>query len=325
MDNEQGAPRPLLDPDWADLASTSATTQPRVGKLDHLTRKAIVNVASVPQRSPFRYPGGKTWLIPHVRQWLRSFDERPRLLVEPFAGGAIVSLTAVMENLVDRALMVELDSGVCAVWKAILEGDAIWLADAVEGFDISEVNVRRLLESQPRMVRDLALQTLVRNRVGRGGILAPGAGIVKRGENGHGLRSRWYPATLSRRIRAIAAVRDRLEVICDDGLEHIEPYGDDRRVVFFIDPPYTVAGRRLYTHNRVDHCRLFALTSNIKGDFLMTYDDSPMIARLAAEHSLQVGRVPMKTTHHDEKLELLVGRDLGWLTGGPDASKASAP
>src|SRR5260370_34987117 len=30
----------------------------------------IVNVASVPQRSPFRYPGGKTWLVPHVRRWL---------------------------------------------------------------------------------------------------------------------------------------------------------------------------------------------------------------------------------------------------------------
>lgn len=29
-----------------------------------------VNVASVPQRSPFRYPGGKTWLVPYVRDWL---------------------------------------------------------------------------------------------------------------------------------------------------------------------------------------------------------------------------------------------------------------
>ena len=31
-----------------------------------------VNVASVPQRSPFRYPGGKTWLVPHIRRWLGS-------------------------------------------------------------------------------------------------------------------------------------------------------------------------------------------------------------------------------------------------------------
>lgn len=28
----------------------------------------VVNVASVPQRSPFRYPGGKTWLVPVVRK-----------------------------------------------------------------------------------------------------------------------------------------------------------------------------------------------------------------------------------------------------------------
>ena len=35
-------------------------------------RQAIINVASVPQRSPFRYPGGKTWLIPTVRQWLKQ-------------------------------------------------------------------------------------------------------------------------------------------------------------------------------------------------------------------------------------------------------------
>jgi hypothetical protein len=34
-----------------------------------------VNVASVPQRSPFRYPGGKTWLIPYIRSWLASTYE----------------------------------------------------------------------------------------------------------------------------------------------------------------------------------------------------------------------------------------------------------
>jgi len=29
-----------------------------------------VNVASVPQRSPFRYPGGKTWFVPTFRRWM---------------------------------------------------------------------------------------------------------------------------------------------------------------------------------------------------------------------------------------------------------------
>src|SRR5215475_1839398 len=51
-----------------------------------------VNVASVPQRSPFRYPGGKTWLVPYIRSWLASRGGRASLLIEPFAGGGIVGL-----------------------------------------------------------------------------------------------------------------------------------------------------------------------------------------------------------------------------------------
>ena len=54
-----------------------------------------VNVASVPQRSPFRYPGGKTWLIPYIRSWLASKQPGIGVLVEPFAGGGIVGLTTV--------------------------------------------------------------------------------------------------------------------------------------------------------------------------------------------------------------------------------------
>ncbi len=32
----------------------------------------VVNVATVPHRSPFRYPGGKTWLVPRVPDLLRG-------------------------------------------------------------------------------------------------------------------------------------------------------------------------------------------------------------------------------------------------------------
>jgi len=32
--------------------------------------KAVTNVAQVKHLSPFRYPGGKTWLVPETRKWL---------------------------------------------------------------------------------------------------------------------------------------------------------------------------------------------------------------------------------------------------------------
>ena len=41
----------------------------------------VVNVASVPHRSPFRYPGGKTWLVPRIRQ---QGEHRERHRVLPF-------------------------------------------------------------------------------------------------------------------------------------------------------------------------------------------------------------------------------------------------
>jgi len=43
----------------------------------------MVNVASVPHRSPFRYAGGKTWLIPCIRRWLAGVQPEPGHLVEP--------------------------------------------------------------------------------------------------------------------------------------------------------------------------------------------------------------------------------------------------
>src|SRR5438094_10659104 len=91
----------------------------------------VVNVASVPQRSPFRYPGGKTWLVPLFRRWVRSLGFKPAYLIEPFAGGGIISLTALFENLVERALMVELDGQIAAVWKAIVDGEGEWLANRI--------------------------------------------------------------------------------------------------------------------------------------------------------------------------------------------------
>ena len=271
-----------------------------------------VNVASVPQRSPLRYPGGKTWLVPHVRDWLGRM-QRPRLLVEPFAGGGIVSLTAVMEGFVDDCLLVERDPDVAAFWLAALHHGPE-LIERVLDFAPSREEVERLMLAEPRSVVDHGFRTLVLNRTRRGGVLAPGAALTRNGENGAGVSSRWYPLTLARRLQSICACAHRISIHEGDGIETIASITrEEEGVVFFVDPPYTAtggkrAGSRLYAYNDVDHASLFSLLDGGAADFLMTYDRSPQVEELIARHGFSAVEVLMKNGHHNVLPELVITR-----------------
>lgn len=279
----------------------------------------IVNVASVPQRSPFRYPGGKTWLVPRVRQWLRSLPSQPKKFIEPFAGGAITGLTVAFENLADSVILVEKDEQVAAVWQTIINTDdgAEWLANKIINFKLTPESAKTLISFQANSPRDLAFKTIIQNRVSHGGILADGAGIIKNGEKGKGILSRWYPATLKRRILDISKFKEDLKFIKGDGFPVIKKYLDTPDVVFFVDPPYTAskkkAGTRLYKYHQLDHEKLFDVMSKVKGDFLMTYDDADEVRALALKHRFETRLVAMNNTHHAVMLELLIGRDLSWV------------
>ena len=280
-------------------------------------RDKPTNVASVPQRSPFRYPGGKTWLVPKFRQWMKALKTPVPLLIEPFAGGGIISLTAAFENLASQIVMVELDEQVAAVWQAIFEGDAQWLADQIRIFELNGDSVKKVLEKKPGSLREKAFQTLLKNRTAHGGILAHGAGIIKNGENGKGLHSRWYPATIAKRIKAIESVASKVRFIHGDGFGVMEQFQKRADAVFFIDPPYTAggkrAGSRLYRHFEIDHERLFALCKEIRGDFLMTYDNAAEVRQLAEKYCFETKLVSMKNTHHTKLDEILIGKNLAWL------------
>lgn len=272
-----------------------------------------INVSSVPQRSPFRYPGGKTWLVPYIRDWLLSKKNRPSRLIEPFAGGAIVSLTTAFEGLARHVIFAELDASVASVWRVVLNGQAEWLAKQILEFDLTLENVMAVLSQNTAELREKAFQTILRNRVQRGGILADGAGLIKTGENGRGLNSRWYPDTLARRIREINQQKDRMSFVEGNGFDLIEEHKADADAAFYIDPPYTVAAKRLYKVWQIDHARLFSAMAACQGDFLMSYDNTAEIVALAAKHGFESKPIAMKSTHHAKMTELLIGKDLSWL------------
>ena len=276
-----------------------------------------VNPASVPHRSPFRYPGGKTWLIPRIRTWLRSLPAKPETFVEPFAGGAIVGLTVAFEKLANRVHLVELDEAVASVWQTIFSDDNGWLRERILTFQMRLDNVQATMKEPHTSSRELAFKTILKNRTYHGGILAAGSSPIKNGESGRGIGSRWYAKTLSDRIRDLYEIQDIVTIVHGDGISKLMPYVSDARSAIFLDPPYTAggknAGKRLYTHSIIDHDQLFAITESLTGDYLMTYDNAPEIALRARRHNMQTRTVSMKNTHHSVMSELLIGRDLSWI------------
>ena len=272
---------------------------------------AAANVSSVPKRSPLRYPGGKTWLIPHVRAWFTDMDSRPKLLVEPFCGGATVTLTAVAEKLVNHCLMAELDRDVAAFWHAALRHGAE-LREKVKRLEPTTEAVGAVVDSEPSGVVERGFRTLVLNRMRRGGILAPGAALLRAGEDGRGLSSRWYSDTLIDRLTQISTYAGQITFCEADGMQLLEIFAPREETAIFVDPPYTAggkrAGSRLYAHHEIDHARLFALLADGQAEFMMTYDPAPEVIALTEQHGFTAVEVTMKNVHHARVPELVITR-----------------
>ena len=282
-------------------------------EIDNSPHKHVVNVASVPQRSPFRYPGGKTWLVPTARKWFSMANDKAEL-IEVFAGGGIIGLTAAAEHYFSKVTMVELDSDVAAVWQTIFsESDVTWLVDRIKNFELNVDNVKEAISLADTGTKERAFSTIIRNRTNHGGILAKGSGMIKSGEAGKGLSSRWYPETIIHRIEDAHNLRDCINFMQMDAFKVLEQRKNEKNAFFFIDPPYTVAGRRLYNLFNVDHRKIFEIASQIKGHFLLTYDDAEEVRSWADEFGLFYRTIPMQTTHLIKKNELLISDNFDWL------------
>ena len=267
--------------------------------------------------SPFRYPGGKTWLMPSIRRWLTEMKSKPTHFIEPFAGGAGIGLSVAAEKLAEHVTLIERDDQVAAVWRTILYRDWEWLVERITRFEVTSESVQTELAKQPQSLEEKAFQALLRNRVSRGGILAPGAGILRKGEDDKGLSSRWYPETLKRRILGIVRLRGHITFLEGDGIEALRERANWPGTASFIDPPYTAggkrAGSRLYRYHVLDHEELFQTVGTLKGDFLMTYSTDQQVYGLAQRYRFETKEVTMQNAHHTSMSELLISRRLDWV------------
>lgn len=225
-----------------------------------------------------------------------------------------MTLTAVMEKLVDQAVMIENDRNVAAFWHAALN-DSEALVKEILTLEPTIELLREWEITYPASEVEHGFRTLVHNRTRRAGILANGAAYMRNGENGKGLLSRWYPETLANRLTDIQRHSSSITFVEGDGTRILPLllYGRGSNAAVFLDPPYTLgkkrAGTRLYTNSEIDCVSLFETLAKSTCHFLVTYDACPEIIRLVNHYDFSAVYVEMQNAHHVRRPELVITRE----------------
>ena len=133
---------------------------------------------------------------------------------------------------------------VAAVWQTILSDDRDWLINRIRTFALTGRSRPRGAGGPPVLDSSTSLPDHLAQPHQPRWYLERRAGRIRNGDNRKGFGSRWYPETLATRIAAIGAIRDRITFVHGDGLHALCSACDDPSLVSFVDPPYTVAGKK---------------------------------------------------------------------------------
>lgn len=247
--------------------------------------------------SPLRYPGAKRRLFKNISTFLESSGIRPGLFVEPFAGGAGVSLQLLGSGMTEKVALGDLDPLVASFWK-VLFFDTEWLLNQLEDLEVSVDTWKRFKGSEYDSDRKRALACLFLNRTSFSGILAAGAGPIGGYEqrSDYKIDCRFNRKMLARRIRLISTYRDRIDFVdCLDWKETTLRAMEHKKdsLFFYFDPPFFRKAHRLYRHyfEDADHKKLRDFLCTFRGDWLLSYDDAESFRKLYDGPSFQYSDV----------------------------------
>lgn len=247
----------------------------------------------------------------------------PEVWLEPFAGGAGAALKMLADDAVPEAWIVERNPAVAAFWRALAGPEAADLVARVESttptldcFLEARECVATALDGERMERLDLAYAAFVVNRCSRSGMILPNVGPIggKAQQGRHTVASRFHPGRLAERLRAAAALTDRLRVFEGDGITYIEDLADSGiadEVFVFVDPPYIEVGNGLYAEGMglADHQRLAAALNECPSPWVLTYDVHAAVPDLYSEHSIREFAIPHTAHRSRVDTELLVMPD----------------
>lgn len=231
--------------------------------------------------SPLRYPGGKSKIAPLIRLIIEKNGGPNTTYIEPFAGGAGVALSLLIEGAVNQIVINDYDKAIYSFWRALKESPQE-LIELIKHTPLTIEEWRHQKDiystQNKRFSIELGFSAFYLNRTNRSGILSAGpiGGYSQTGN--YSLDVRFNRETLIKRIQEIAQYRSQIVVYNKEIRSFISgviPKYQDNAFVYF-DPPYYENGQRLYKNffSPCDHADIARnIIDGVECPWVITYDD----------------------------------------------------
>lgn len=188
---------------------------------------------------------------------------------------------------VDRVIINDIDPAIFSFWRAVLNtSDQFCQLLHDTPITVEEWHRQSAIWKDGPSQGELKLgfATYFLNRTNRSGIIA-GAGPI----GGYSQSGNWkIDARLVKEkqianLKRLARNADRIEVSNEDAIPFIERSAGAENALLYLDPPYFVKGRKLYTnfYEADDHAAIASLMVKHRGArWVVSYDDVPEIRAL---------------------------------------------
>jgi len=241
--------------------------------------------------TPLRYPGGKARFAPLIAGVIADNDLTGGHYLEPYAGGAGVALSLLVDGVVEHVHINDADPAIADFWRAATEqSDQLVAMVASEPIDMDAWHHWRsvMLGNVPGSDLERGFATLFMNRTNRSGILKGGVIGGKAQAGDYKINARFMREELCSRLERIGTHAQGIHVYEEDAhqlLLRCHQFLPAKSLVY-LDPPYYVKGAGLYRnfYKHEDHVRIAKLlgSERFRRPWVVSYDNADEIKEMYA-------------------------------------------
>jgi DNA adenine methylase len=241
--------------------------------------------------TPLRYPGGKARFAPLIAETIKTNDLDGGHYLEPYAGGAGVALSLLIDSIVQHIHINDADPAIAEFWRVATQQTAKLVAMVTaEPITIDAWHHWRsvMLGQEVGTELERGFATLFMNRTNRSGILKGGVIGGKAQAGSYKIDARFMRDELCARLERIAEHAERIHVYEEDAhqlLMRCHQFLPTKSLIY-LDPPYYVKGaglyRNSYKHN--DHVQIAKLlgSQRFRRPWIVSYDNADEIKKMYA-------------------------------------------